>query len=154
MESSNQSNRIGQAISLYGLEIHCFQFWLNQQDPENIKVSQVSVINHDINDVSCHMTLNWSPNTPNQTTFPIHFQDLCKSMVLLPGDLYNLDNNLLKQWQEKVMKHIVERRMVHQNNRPAHTEDEKDHSCQNHPDNGRSPRKSTTACSMDQMVLR
>ena len=67
MASSNHQNRIGQAISLYGLELQRFRFWLNKQDPENIKASLISVIDHDTNEVSCHVTINWSPNTPTRT---------------------------------------------------------------------------------------
>ena len=85
----------------------------------------MSVINHDINEVNCHETINWSPNTPDQNTFPIHFRNMHKSTVLLPGDLCNLDNDLLQQWQEKVLKHIVERRLIHQNERPTRTEEER-----------------------------
>ena len=87
MASSNHQNRIGQAISLYGLELQRFRFWLNKQDPENIKASLMSIIDHDTNEVSCHVTINWSPNTPDQNTFPIHFRDMRKSTVLLTGGL-------------------------------------------------------------------
>ena len=125
MASSNHQQRTGQYISLCSLELHNFKYWLNRQNPENIKASLTSVIDHDTNEVHCHVNINWSPNTPDQDTFPIHFRDMRKSTVLLPGDLRNLDSTLVQQWQERVLKHIIERRMIHQNERPTRTHDER-----------------------------
>ena len=125
MASSNHQQRTGQYISLCSLELHNFKYWLNRQNPENIKASLMSVIDHDTNEVHCHVNINWSPNTPDQDTFPIHFRDMRKSTVLLPGDLRNLDSTLVQQWQERVLKHIIERRMIHQNERPTRTHDER-----------------------------
>ena len=89
MASSNHQQRPihqpSQYISLCNLELHNFKHWLNRQNPENIKASLMSVIDHDTNEVHCHVNINWSPNTPDQDTFPIHFRDMRKSTVLLPG---------------------------------------------------------------------
>ena len=46
MASSNHQQRIGQYISLCSLELHNFKYWLNRQNPENIKASLISVIDH------------------------------------------------------------------------------------------------------------
>ena len=42
-------------------------------------------------------------------------------MVLFLGDLCSLEPTLFKQWQEKVLKHIVHRRLAHQNDILAKT---------------------------------
>ena len=112
-------------IHLDGANLAMFKNWLQLFSDNRFRATLHSIIDHETNSIQSHVLIDWTPLNRVTETYPVHFQDLQRTVVPLAGDIRTLTPEMVHGWRMTITEHALARKNALTQDRPPRINEER-----------------------------
>ena len=112
-------------VHLDGANLAKFKNWLQLYSDNRFRANLHSVIDHETNSFQSHVSIDWTPLNRGMETYPVHFQDLRRTIVHLAGDIRTLTPEMVHDWRMAITEHALTRKNALTQDRTPRTDKER-----------------------------